>query len=225
MGDAAVRVIEGSFVQVLLLSLDIAGTFAFAVSGASAGVKRELDLFGVLLLSFAAATAGGIARDMLIGAIPPAALSDWRYLVTALVAGAVTFRWHRVIDRLKNPVQLFDAVGLALFAAAGAQKALAYGLSPLMAALLGMLTGIGGGIVRDMLLAEVPSVLRSELYAVAALVGAIVVVSGDVLQFHAAVMTLLGAAICFVLRMAAIRYRLRLPVARVLPQKDQDTGC
>ena len=214
MGDAAVRMFEGSFVQALLLTLDIAGTFAFAVSGASAGVKRELDLFGVLLLSFAAAAAGGIARDMLIGAIPPAALSDWRYLVTAVVAGAITFRWHPLIDRLKNPVQLFDAAGLALFAVAGAQKALAYGLSPTMAALLGMLTGIGGGIVRDMLLAGVPSVLRSELYAVAALAGAVVVVSGDALQLNAAVAALLGAASCFVLRLAAIRYRIRLPVSK-----------
>jgi uncharacterized membrane protein YeiH len=211
---------EGSFVQVLLLSLDIAGTFAFAVSGASAGVKRELDLFGVLLLSFAAATAGGIARDMLIGAIPPAALSDWRYLVTALVAGAITFRWHPVVDRLRNPVQLFDALGLSLFAVAGAQKALAFGLSPMMAALLGMLTGVGGGMVRDMLLAGVPSVLRSELYAVAALAGAAVVVSGDALQLNAAVAALLGAASCFVLRIAAIRYRVRLPVARASPPKD-----
>ena len=220
MEEVAVRVIEGSFGQVLLLSLDIMGTFAFAVSGASAGVKRGLDLFGVLLLAFAAAAAGGIARDILIGAIPPAALSDWRYLVTALVAGAVTFGWHPLVDRLKNPVQLFDALGLALFAVAGAEKALAYGLSPMMAALLGMLTGIGGGIVRDMLLAGVPSVLRSELYAVAALVGAIVVVSGDVLQLHAAVTAPLGAASCFALRMAAIRYRIRLPVARASPRKD-----
>jgi len=218
--EVAVRVIEGSFGQVLLLSLDIMGTFAFALSGASAGVKRGLDLFGVLLLAFAAAAAGGIARDILIGAIPPAALSDWRYLVTALVAGAVTFGWHPLVDRLKNPVQLFDALGLALFAVAGAEKALAYGLSPMMAALLGMLTGIGGGIVRDMLLAGVPSVLRSELYAVAALVGAIVVVSGDVLQLHAAVTAPLGAASCFALRMAAIRYRIRLPVARASPRKD-----
>src|SRR3954471_3115791 len=109
MGDAAAGLIGGSFGQFLLLSLDIAGTFAFAVSGASAGVKRELDLFGVLLLSFAAATAGGIARDILLGAIPPAALSDWRSLATALVAGAVTFRWHALVDRLRNPVQAFDA--------------------------------------------------------------------------------------------------------------------
>jgi uncharacterized membrane protein YeiH len=220
MGNAAVRLIEGSFGPVLLLSLDMLGTFAFAVSGASAGVKRELDVFGVLLLSFAAAAAGGIARDMLIGAVPPAALTDWRYLVTALVAGVVTFRWHALIDWLKNPVQLFDAAGLAFFAVAGAQKALAYGLSPLMAALLGMLTGIGGGIVRDMLLAGVPSVLRSELYAVAALVGASVVVIGDVLHLHAGVTALLGAASCFGLRMVAIRYRLRLPVARPSPPKD-----
>ena len=220
MGDSAVRMFEGSFVQMLLLSLDIAGTFAFAVSGASAGVKRELDLFGVLLLSFAAAAAGGIARDVLIGAIPPAALSDWRYLVTALVAGAITFWWHPLIDRLKNPVQVFDAVGLSLFAVAGAQKALTYGFSPLMAALLGMLTGIGGGIVRDMLLAGVPSVLRSELYAVAALVGATVVVSGDALQLNAAATALFAVASCFALRMAAIRYRIRLPVARALPPKQ-----
>lgn len=103
MDNVAVRVFEGSFGQVLVLSLDIMGTFAFAVSGASAGVKRELDLFGVLLLSFAAAVAGGIARDMLIGAIPPAALSDWRYLATALVAGALTFWCNPLIDRLKNP--------------------------------------------------------------------------------------------------------------------------
>ena len=218
--EAAVWLFGGSFVQALLLSLDIAGTFAFAVSGASAGVKRELDLFGVLLLSFAAATAGGIARDMLIGSIPPAALSDWRYLVTALVAGAITFWWHPVIDRLRNPVQLFDAIGLSLFAVAGAQKALAFGLSPMMAALLGMLTGIGGGMVRDMLLAGVPAVLRSELYAVAALAGATIVVSGDALQLNAAVAALLGAASCFVLRIAAIRYGVRLPVARALPPKD-----
>ena len=221
MGEEAARVIEGSFGQFLVLSLDIAGTFAFAVAGASAGVRRELDLFGVLLVSFAAATAGGIARDMMIGAIPPAALSDWRYLVTALVAGAITFWCHPLVDKLRNPVQLFDAVGLALFAVSGAQKALGYGLSPVMAALLGMLTGIGGGIARDILLAGVPSVLRSELYAVAALVGAVIAIGGDLLDYHPAISALLGAACCFALRMIAIRYRIQLPVARVPPPKDR----
>ena len=167
-----------SFIRSLVLVIDIVGTFVFALSGAAAGIKRELDLFGVLVLSFAAATAGGVARDVLIGAVPPAALSDWRYLATAVIAGAITFWCYRLIDRLQNPVLFFDALGLALFAISGTQKALAFGLSPIMAALLGMLTGIGGGMLRDVLLSEVPAVLRSDLYAVAALAGAAVVVVG-----------------------------------------------
>jgi len=213
-------------IPTLLVVLDIVGTFVFALSGAAAGVKRELDVFGVLVLSFCAATAGGIARDVLIGAVPPAALNDWRYLVTALIAGAITFRWYPAISRLRNPVQLFDAAGLALFAVSGTQKALAYGLSPFMAALLGMLTGIGGGVARDILLSEVPSVLRADLYAVAALAGAVVVVGGDFLGLHSAVTAFLGAVVCFVLRLAAIRYHLHLPIARApivqddVPKRD-----
>ena len=162
----------------LLLGLDLVGTFVFALSGATAGVKRRLDFFGVLVLSFAAANSGGIARDLLIGAVPPAAVSDWRYLAVSLLAGAITFYWHPIIDRLRSPVLVFDGAGLALFAVSGTQKALAFGLNPIMAALLGVLTGIGGGIVRDVLLAEVPVVLRSDLYAVAALGGAAVVAIG-----------------------------------------------
>ena len=126
----------------LLLVLDLAGTFVFALAGATAGVRRRLDVFGVAVLSFAAACFGGIARDLLIGAVPPAAVSDWRYLAISLLAGFVTFRWHALIERLQNPVRLFDAAGLALFAVAGAHKALAFGLHPVMAALLGMLTSM-----------------------------------------------------------------------------------
>src|SRR6516162_4694328 len=112
--------------ETLLMVLDLAGTFVFALSGAAAGVNRRLDLFGVLVLSFAAGNAGGIARDLLIGAVPPAAISDWRYLAVALLAGIVTFWWTSVIDRLRSPVLLFDAAGLGLFAVAGTQKALAF---------------------------------------------------------------------------------------------------
>src|SRR6202048_494495 len=166
----------------LLPGLDLVGTFVFALSGATAGVKRRLDFFGVLVLSFAAANSDGIARDLLIGAVPPAAVSDWRYLAVSLLAGAITFYWHPVIDWLRSPVLVFDGAGLALFAVSGTQKALAFGLNPIMAALLGMLTGIGGGIVRDVLLAEVPMVLRSDLYAVAALGGAAVVAIGSLLR-------------------------------------------
>ncbi|TWT11560.1 trimeric intracellular cation channel family protein [Reyranella sp. CPCC 100927] len=200
--------------QALLLGLDLVGTFVFALSGATAGVRRRLDLFGVLVLSFAASSSGGIARDVLIGAVPPAAISDWRYLAVSLLAGVITFRWSAVIERLRNPVRIFDAAGLALFAVAGTHKALASGLDPAMAALLGMLTGIGGGIARDLLLAQVPMVLQAELYAIAALAGATVVVVGSLLSAPLGVAMMLGAALCFGLRVMAVWRGWRLPTAR-----------
>ena len=198
----------------LLPALELLGTFVFALSGAVASVKRRLDVFGVLVLSFAAATAGGIARDLLIGAVPPAAMRDWRYLAVSLVAGAITFYWHPLVDRLRSPVLVFDGAGLALFAVSGTQKALASGLDPLMAALLGMLTGIGGGMARDILLAEVPTVLRSDLYAVAALGGAAVVVTGSWIGLPAGAAMMVGAALCFGIRLMAIQFGWRLPTAR-----------
>ncbi|MGN6518804.1 MAG: trimeric intracellular cation channel family protein [Dokdonella sp.] len=199
--------------KLLVLLLDLAGTFVFALSGATAGVRRRLDLFGVLVLSFVAANSGGIVRDVLIGAVPPASISDWRYLGVSVLAGLVTFRWAPSIERLRNPVRLFDAAGLAMFAVVGTTKALAHDLDPVMAALLGMLSGIGGGIVRDVLLSEVPLVLRAELYAVAALAGAAVVVAGDRLGLPPIAVMCTGAMLCFVLRLLAIRYGWALPVA------------
>lgn len=197
----------------LVVTLDLGGTLAFALSGGMAGVRRRLDLFGVLVLSFAAATFGGIARDVVIGATPPAALQDWRYLAVSLTAGVLAFFWSPRIERMQNPVRMLDAVGLALFAVAGTEKALAFGLSPVMAALLGMLTGIGGGVARDVLLAEVPAVLRSDLYAVAALAGATVVVVGSLLNIPVVITALAGGSICFGLRVVAIRHGWRLPIA------------
>ena len=196
-----------------VLVLDLVGTFAFAISGATMGVRKRLDLFGVLVLAFAAATAGGIVRDVVIGALPPAALADWRYLAVSLLAGALTFYAHERVERLRNPVQLFDAVGLGLFAVSGAGKALAFGLGPSGAVLLGMLSGIGGGIARDALVAEIPSVLRRELYAVAALLGAACVVAGDLAGLPSAPVAVAGAVACFLLRYFAIRRAWRLPVA------------
>ncbi len=194
--------------------LDLVGTFVFALSGAMAGVKRNLDLFGVLVLSFVAANTGGILRDILIGAIPPGAINDWRYLGVSLVAGLITFYFSSALGQRWNPVLLFDAAGLALFAVSGAHKALAYGLNPVMATLLGMLTGIGGGIARDVLLAEIPTVLRSDLYAVAALVGAAIVVIANMLQLPSVASALVGAALCFGLRVLAIKRGWQLPVSR-----------
>ena len=146
--------------------------------------------------------------------MPPAAISDWRYLAVSLLAGMITFYWFSGIDRLRSPVLVFDGAGLALFAVSGTQKALAFGLNPVMAALLGMLTGIGGGMTRDVLLAEIPTVLRADLYAVAALAGAAVVVIGDALRLSSTAMTIAGAALCFGLRVMAIHYGWHLPIAR-----------
>jgi len=199
--------------QTLVLILDLCGTFAFALSGAMAGVRRRLDVFGVLVLSFAASSFGGIGRDLLIGATPPAALVDWRYLAVSLAAGLIVFFWSSLIEKLRNPVRLLDAMGLAFFAVAGAEKALAFRLSPLMAALLGMLTGVGGGVARDVLLAEIPAVLRSDLYAVAALAGAVIVVGGNMLQMPVLITTVCGGLVCFGLRIMAIHWGWHLPVA------------
>jgi uncharacterized membrane protein YeiH len=197
----------------LLSVLDFCGTFVFAISGATAGVRRRLDLFGVLVLSFAAANSGGITRDLLIGATPPVAVEDWRYAMVSLVAGAITFYAYGLVERLRSPVLLFDAAGLALFAVSGADKALAYGLHPAPAALLGMLTGIGGGMTRDILLAEIPIVLRAELYAVAGLAGATVVVVGDRLHVPFVLSAFVGAVLCFGLRVMAVRRGWHLPIA------------
>lgn len=201
--------------EALLVALDLVGTFVFALSGAMAGVRHRLDLFGVLVLSFAAATAGGITRDLLIGAVPPASIADWRYIVVPVLAGLATFWWHPTVQRWKSPVLVFDAAGLALFAVSGALKASAYQLNPLAAMLLGVVTGIGGGVVRDVLVAEVPTVLHAELYAVAALAGAAVVVGGELLGLPSTPLAIIGAVLCFGLRVLAIRRGWGLPVARV----------
>ena len=210
--------------KLFLTALDFVGTFVFALSGAIAAVKRELDFFGVLVLSFVAATTGGIIRDVLIGAVPPAALVDWRYLVISLSAGVLAFYWLPAIARLRSPVQLFDAAGLALFAVSGAQKALAYGLDAPMAALLGMLTGIGGGMARDVLIREIPTVLRAELYAVAALAGASVVVTGEWVGLPSAATTLVGALLCLGLRVGSIYRGWHLPKAMSKGPADEDHG-
>jgi uncharacterized membrane protein YeiH len=201
--------------------LDLLGTFVFALSGAVSGVKHHLDIFGVLVLSFAAATVGGITRDLLIGAVPPAGIADWRYIAAALAAGLLTFYWGALVERLWNSVLLFDAVGLGLFAVTGASKALAFHLGPITAVLLGMTTAIGGGVARDILVSEVPIVLHSELYAIAALAGAAVVVIGRALGFATEVVSIAGATLCIGLRIMALRRGWQLPTAG--PRSEAET--
>ena len=199
--------------ELILVALDLLGTFVFAISGATVGVRHRLDLFGVLVLSFAAAVSGGILRDVLIGATPPAALVGWHYLGISCLAGLITFFRYESIEKLRNPVQIFDALGLALFAATGASKALAFGLGPVSAALLGMLSGVGGGMMRDILVARRPVVLRSDLYAIAALAGASVIVIGEHFDLPRLQTLIASVSLGFGLRYMAIRHGWALPIA------------
>lgn len=196
----------------LLLVVDLIGTFVFAVEGALAGINAQLDIFGLLVLSFVTALGGGTIRDLLIGAIPPNSIRDWRYATTAFSGGIAVFCFHGLFERV--PMQLMmtlDAAGLALFAVAGTEKALDFGINPLLAIMMGAVTGAGGGTVRDILLAQIPGVLHSDVYAAAALAGSIVVVIGVAMKLRKAWAMSFGAAVCFVLRMVAVQQHWNLP--------------
>jgi len=193
-------------VHLLFVVLDIAGVFVFAVSGATAALERRLDLFGVVVVAFITACGGGIVRDLCIGAVPPASLGDWRYLLTAVVAALVTVWAGALIKRLAYPVLLFDAVGLGLFAVTGAHKALLYGHNSEVAILLGMITAVGGGVARDVLLNRVPVILQKEIYASAALAGATIEVVGEMRGWSATWLPWTALLTCFALRFLALRY-------------------
>jgi uncharacterized membrane protein YeiH len=196
-----------------LVVADLLGIFVFAISGALVGVRKGLDVFGVLVLAGTTGLGGGFLRDVLIDATPPAALEDWRYLLAPVAAGVVTFVFHPVVGRMEPLVNIFDACGLALFCVTGAQKALDYGLGPLPAALMGMVTGIGGGMARDLLAGRVPAVFRGDLYATPALAGAsIVVVCHEYLDLAPVLVTVLGGGTCLVWRLLAIWRRWQAPL-------------
>lgn len=196
----------------LLLALNLAGTFAFGLSGGMAGVRARLDLFGVVVLAVVVGLAGGIVRDVLIG-VPPATFRDWRYLAAAGGAGLVTFFAHSLLARMARPIDVLDAAGLALFCVTGASKGLDHGLAAVPAVTLGAITGIGGGILRDMLVHRVPVVLREGLYAIPALIGAAIVVGAARAGVQDAAAPILGAAACFAIRLAGIAYGLNVPRA------------
>jgi uncharacterized membrane protein YeiH len=193
--------------------LDWVGTLVFALSGGLLGVNKRFDLFGVLFLSFVVSVAGGIMRDVLIGAVPPAAIAEIHYFVIAICGGVVTFYWASRVARYQRLILLLDAVGLGLFAVLGTTKAIAHGIHPVMAAVMGMLTGIGGGMTRDVLAGDVPFVLRSDLYAVAALAAGASVSLGHALDMPPTSAMLIGASACMFLRIMAIYRGWRAPVA------------
>lgn len=197
--------------QWLFNLVDLAGTFAFAISGATAARRCNLDLFGILAIAFITACGGGIVRDLCIGAIPPAGLADWRYLFTAVVAALLTIVAYPWVERLTYPVRLFDAMGLGLFAVYGAHKALEFGHNAEVAILLGTVTAIGGGMARDVLLARVSIVLQKEIYASAALLGAALCVIGERNDWPALWATWLPILAAFGLRFLSLRLHWNLP--------------
>jgi len=198
----------------LLLAVDFAGTFLFAVEGGMAAASAHLDLLGAIVLAFVTAVGGGIIRDLLIGAIPPNSIRDWRYGAIAFAGAATAFFFHSFVQEVPGSVLvLLDAAGLSLFAVAGAEKALDFEIHPFIAILMGGITGVGGGTVRDLLLAQVPTVLRADVYATAALAGAAVVVVGLRLKLPRVPVAVAGAVVCFLLRMVSVWLHWNLPTA------------
>jgi uncharacterized membrane protein YeiH len=198
----------------ILVVLDLLGIFVFAISGALVSVRKQYDVFGVLVLAGATGLGGGFLRDVLIDATPPAALEDWRYLVVPVVAGLVTFWFHPAVGRMERFVNIFDAFGLALFCVAGALKAVDFGLGPVPAALMGMVTGIGGGMIRDLLAGRVPVIFRGELYATPALAGAVVAAVLHHYDQPVLLAAVGGGALCLVWRLLAIRHAWTAPMPR-----------
>lgn len=195
-------------------ALDIFGVFIFALSGGMRGVERHLDIFGVVFLAFASAVAGGLLRDLIIGATPPAAFATWHYLVAATVAGIFCYASYRYVARLNTAVLIFDAIGMGVYSVVGAQKALHYGLPPLMAAMLGMVSAIGGGMARDLLTAQTPMVLKTDVYAVPSLLGGTITAFGLSYGFAYEWIGPLGAVVSIGLRLTAMRRKWRLPAAQ-----------
>lgn len=199
----------------LLIALEILGLVAFAASGALAAVRARLDVFGVIVVGLTTALGGGIIRDVLLGVNPPTTLRTWPYLTAGAVTALVVFRFHPQVARLRRPVLVADAVGLGLFATSGTAVALNLGAPVYTACLIGMTTGIGGGAIRDLLLREIPLVLRREIYALAALLGAVLVGIGHVLRLPAVPVTAVAAAVVVTVRLLALWRKWNAPTARV----------
>jgi uncharacterized membrane protein YeiH len=196
----------------LLLVLDLVGTFVFALDGALTALRTaRLDIVGVVTLATVTALGGGIIRDLIIGAVPPATFSDWRYLAVATTGGLVAFALARRLERLSLPISLLDAAGLSLFAVTGASKALDYGLGAGQAVILGALTAVGGGTLRDVLIRRVPAVLHSGLYAIPALIGAAITVAATRAGVYGLVAAVAAATACFLVRLLGIVFNLNAP--------------
>lgn len=196
----------------LTLIAELVGTAVFAASGASAAVAKRLDMFGVVVIGAITALGGGALRDVLIDA-PPLVLADWRYAAVAVLAALAVFFFHPALSRLRLTMLVLDAAGLALFTVVGTAKGLDYDLAVYAACIVGVLSGVGGGILRDVLTQEIPVILRADFYALAAAIGSLIVAVGARWESQVGTLTLSAAAAgtIFVVRLIAIRYRWQAP--------------
>ena len=193
----------------MLHALDLVGTFAFALSGALLAVRKRMDVFGVIVLAIAAGLGGGIVRDVLLGAVPPRAITHWSYLATAAAAGLVGFAAPTAIARARRTVLVVDAAGLGVFAVAGTAKALDHGVPAVGAVVIGVITAVGGGVARDLLAGDVPVILHSEIYATPAAVAAVIVTFS-----RSAPVEIVAACTATAIRLAALRFRWTAPKPR-----------
>ncbi|WP_432510631.1 trimeric intracellular cation channel family protein [Kineococcus sp. SYSU DK001] len=209
--------------QGFLLLLELLGVFAFALDGALTAMRAtHLDLFGVVTLGIVTAVGGGIARDVLLGQLPPASLQTWYYLATATAGALAAFWGHRLLSRMSRPIFVFDTVGLSLFAVSGAQLAVDAGAGPGQAILLGGLTAVGGGTLRDVLVRKVPGILTGGLYAIPAMLGAAVAVVGPLLGVGAGVAAFAGGVVCAAVRTGGTLRGWRAPRATLSSPDELD---
>ena len=199
----------------LQLVLDLSGTFVFGLNGALTAMEAEnLDMVGVVVLAVITALGGGIIRDVLIGSLPPAAFRDWRYLAVGAGAGIAAFLARRLWVRVQRSITVLDAAGLALFCVTGTTTAFAAHLGPFQSVVLGTVTGVGGGTIRDVVIRRVPTVLSSGLYAIPAACGATLTALALEFHFYGGAIAAAAAAVCFTVRMLGVRFNLNVPVSR-----------
>jgi uncharacterized membrane protein YeiH len=198
----------------LLYALDLVGTAAFAASGAWAGIRRRMDVFGVMVLGLVTAIGGGTLRDMLLGDNPPFCFKNEIYLYLALGVSLSTFVLYRHLDTMRRPLLYFDAIGLGTFVVIGTEKALHFDLGFLGAVMMGVITATAGGITRDVLANQIPLILRKEIYASACLAGGALLVALIQMGITRSLALLIAATTVITVRLLAIHFNWALPRAR-----------
>lgn len=201
-------------IETALFILELVGVVAFAMAGALKAIEREMDIFGILVLAAITALGGGLIRDILASR-PPVSLAQPIYFAIAIAGGLLTVPLGNAIARHRNWLKIFDALGLAVFAALGANLGLSAHLNILSVVLFGLMPGIGGGVLRDVLANEVPMVLRQEVYALAALIGILAQWGLVMLRVDLLIAAVIGALVTFLIRLAAIQWNLNLPRVRM----------